>query len=76
MSVHVGFVVDKLALGQVFLRVLQFSHHHCHPVLTGVYLSAGGWTKGPLMALMHTDIASPRDNEKIAVVEANITDVG
>jgi small ligand-binding sensory domain FIST len=24
-SVHVGFVVDKVALGQVFLRVLQLS---------------------------------------------------
>jgi hypothetical protein len=24
-SVHVGFVADKVALGQVFLRVLQFS---------------------------------------------------
>jgi hypothetical protein len=24
-SIHVGFVVDKLALGQVFLRVLRFS---------------------------------------------------
>jgi hypothetical protein len=24
-SVHVGFVVDKLALGQVFPRVLRFS---------------------------------------------------
>jgi hypothetical protein len=25
-SVHAGFVVDKLALGQVFLRVPQFFH--------------------------------------------------
>jgi hypothetical protein len=24
-SVHVGFVVDKVALGQVFFRVLRFS---------------------------------------------------
>jgi hypothetical protein len=24
-SVHVGFVVDKVVLGQVFLRVLRFS---------------------------------------------------
>jgi hypothetical protein len=31
--VHVGFLVDKLALGQVFLRVLRFplsiSFHRC-----------------------------------------------
>jgi hypothetical protein len=25
LLVHVGFVVDKMALGQVFLRVLSFS---------------------------------------------------
>jgi hypothetical protein len=37
-SVHVGFVVDKVALGQVFPRVLRFSPvnfipvlHHRHP---------------------------------------------
>jgi hypothetical protein len=24
-SIHVGFVMDKVALGQVFLRVLRFS---------------------------------------------------
>jgi hypothetical protein len=24
-SIHVGFVVDKVALGQVFLRVIRFS---------------------------------------------------
>jgi hypothetical protein len=32
LAVHVGFVVDKLELGQVFLQVLQFSlsvSFHC-----------------------------------------------
>jgi hypothetical protein len=34
MSVHVGFVVDKVALGQVFLRVLRFSYvNFISPVL-------------------------------------------
>jgi hypothetical protein len=27
-AVHVGFVVDKMALQQVFLQVLQFSHQY------------------------------------------------
>jgi hypothetical protein len=27
-SLHVGFVVDKVALGYVFLRVFQFSSVH------------------------------------------------
>jgi hypothetical protein len=30
-SVHVGFVVDKVATGQVFLRVLRFSHVNIIP---------------------------------------------
>jgi hypothetical protein len=33
-SIHVEFLVDKVALGQVFLRVLRFSpvhiSYHCH----------------------------------------------
>jgi hypothetical protein len=29
-SVHVGFVVDKVALGQIFPRVLWFSHCQFH----------------------------------------------
>jgi len=42
-SVHVRFVVDKVALGQVFLRVLRYSpvsiilpifHIHLHVALT------------------------------------------
>jgi hypothetical protein len=30
-SVHVGFVVDKVTLGQVFPRILQFSPVHFVP---------------------------------------------
>jgi hypothetical protein len=35
-AAHVGFVVDKVALGQVFLRVLRFS-----PVNI-IHVSSGG----------------------------------
>jgi hypothetical protein len=35
----VGFVVDKLALGQVFLRVLQFSPANIIPPLIHIHLS-------------------------------------
>jgi hypothetical protein len=31
-STHVEFLVDKVALGQVFLRVLQFSPAHIIPL--------------------------------------------
>jgi hypothetical protein len=35
----VGFVVDKVALGQVFLRVLQFSPANIIPPLLHIHLS-------------------------------------
>jgi hypothetical protein len=31
--VRVGFVVDRVALGQVFLRVLRFSHVNFIPLV-------------------------------------------
>jgi branched-subunit amino acid transport protein len=37
--VHVGFVVDKVALGQVFLRVLPFSPASIIPPLFHSHLS-------------------------------------
>jgi hypothetical protein len=50
-SVHVGFVVDKVALRQVFLRVLRISlsvsfHRGC----LYSYMSPGGRTVGTLVA--------------------------
>jgi hypothetical protein len=38
-SIHVGFVVDKVALGQVFLRVLRFSPANIIPPLLHIRLS-------------------------------------
>jgi hypothetical protein len=38
-SIHVGFVVDKVALGQVFLRVLRFSPVIIIPPLLHIHLS-------------------------------------
>jgi hypothetical protein len=38
-SIHVGFVVDKVALGQVFLRVLRFSPANIIPPLPHIHLS-------------------------------------
>jgi hypothetical protein len=36
-SVHVGFVVDKLALGQVFLQVLPFSSVTFNSIVTPLH---------------------------------------
>jgi hypothetical protein len=47
-SVHVGFVVDKVALGQVFPRVLRFS---CQFHSTGAPLQ--GKTKNKIYHLHH-----------------------
>jgi hypothetical protein len=38
-SIHVGFVVDKVAPGQVFLRVLRFSPVNIIPPLLHIHLS-------------------------------------
>jgi hypothetical protein len=38
-SIHLGFVVDKVALGQGFLRVLQFSPANIIPPLLHMHLS-------------------------------------
>jgi hypothetical protein len=57
-SVHVGFVVDKVTMGQVSLLVLRFSPVTYHlTVALQVYIS-GGWTTGPLAAQFR-DMISP-----------------
>jgi hypothetical protein len=58
-SVLVGFGMDKVALGQVFLRLiygfsLSISFHHGSP-----YSSSGGRTKGPLVAAVQRDSLAP-----------------
>jgi hypothetical protein len=40
-SIHVGFVVDKVALGQVFLRVLRFSLVSIIPPSLSKLISSG-----------------------------------
>jgi hypothetical protein len=62
-SVHVGFVVDKMALGQVFSESFGFppsvSFHRCS-IFT--HISSGWWTMGPLETQFHRDIVSPHHN--------------
>jgi hypothetical protein len=36
-AVHVGFVVDKVALGQICLRVVSLSFHQCSTDTTFIY---------------------------------------
>jgi hypothetical protein len=46
MTLHVGFVVDKVALGQIFLRVIQFSrqyHSTAAPYSLMYHLRAAQW---------------------------------
>jgi hypothetical protein len=42
-SVHVGFVMKKLALGQVFLRFLRFPCQYHSTVAVHTHVSSGGW---------------------------------
>jgi hypothetical protein len=59
MSVHVGFVVDKVALGQVF--PCQYRSTAAPYSL----MSSGAWTMGPLQAQFRRDTVSPHRNIKI-----------
>jgi hypothetical protein len=58
-------VVDKVALGQVFLTILRFplsvSFQRCS-IFTSTHVSSGGSTKGPSEVQFHRDIVSPRRN--------------
>jgi hypothetical protein len=67
-SVHVGFVVDEVALGQVFLRGLRFYpvtiilpllHIHSYVIW--------GMDKGSVTAQFHRDIVLPHRIDKIEV---------
>jgi hypothetical protein len=48
---YVGFVAEKVALAQAFLRLLQFYPHHCNSI-SGSFsrLSSGTTEIGPLLA--------------------------
>jgi hypothetical protein len=48
--VHIGFVVDKVALGQIFLHIPQFSPVSNIPPVLYTHTSSGGLTTGPLVA--------------------------
>jgi hypothetical protein len=50
-SLFVGFVVDKVALGQVFFQALQFSRYHSVMALHAYisHISPGGCTVYPLV---------------------------
>jgi hypothetical protein len=49
-SVHVGFVMHEVALGQVFLRVLRFSSVSIISQCLHGHISPGRWTVGLLMS--------------------------
>jgi hypothetical protein len=49
-SVHVGFVVDEVTLGQGFLHVLKFFPLSTIPLWLSILIYRGGWTIGPLVA--------------------------
>jgi hypothetical protein len=55
-SFHIGRVVDNVSLGQVSVRILQFSHQY-HS--TAVHTSSGGWTTGLLVATVQRHSLTP-----------------
>jgi hypothetical protein len=50
VSVCVGFMVDDVALWQIFLLALRFSPVSIFQPVLHTHVSPGGWTVGPLVA--------------------------
>jgi hypothetical protein len=46
-SVRVGFTVDNVALGQVFLRVFRFTFQNHSTVAPHTHIPSGGWINRP-----------------------------
>jgi hypothetical protein len=69
-SVHVGFAVEKLALGQGFPPSLSVSPVNIIPPLLHIHSSRPiiwGVHKGPLAAQVHRDIVTPHRNSTVLI---------
>jgi hypothetical protein len=58
-SDHVGFAMNKVALGQGFFRVLRFYRRYYSTVALHTHISPGGGTVGPLIASVQTHSLIP-----------------
>jgi hypothetical protein len=68
---HVGFVVDKVTLGQVFSEYFGFPcQFSFHGLLHTLHLSSGAGTIGQLVADVPSGLSltSPQENKKDKVV--------
>jgi hypothetical protein len=64
-STHMGFVVDKVALGQIFLRVLRvFSCQYHSTVVIHTHISSRGWTVCPFLAAVQRRSFTPSIKSK------------
>jgi hypothetical protein len=57
--VHMGFVVDKVALGQVFLVISSVFRVSIIPPWLHAHISSGGWTVGPFVATVKRRCVTP-----------------
>jgi hypothetical protein len=62
-AAHVGFVVDKVALGQIFLRILRSSPVNIIPPLFHIHSYIWGMGNG-LAAAVPQRYSPPRNNNK------------
>jgi hypothetical protein len=58
-SIHVGFVVDKVALGQIFLLVLVFPCQYHSTIILHTHTSSAGWTICQLVAALQRHCFTP-----------------
>jgi hypothetical protein len=67
-SVHVEFVVDTVALNQVFLRVLRFYPVSMIPPLLHIHPYVWGMDKGPVSGRSSTERVSPHRNVRASFI--------
>jgi hypothetical protein len=59
-SVHMGFVMDKVALGQFLLWVVRLPRPYHSTVAFHAHISPGRWTIGPMGAAVQRQSFTPR----------------
>jgi hypothetical protein len=70
-SIHVGFVVDKVALGQVSLRVLRFYPVSIIPPSLSKLISPGGCTICPLVAAVQRRLTPSKSIDQQQLAESH-----
>jgi hypothetical protein len=75
-SIHVGFLVDIVAVGQVFSSYSGFPCQYHSTVALHTHASPGEWTRGPLVAAAHRHSLTPSTWKATTITTTKATKCG